>query len=335
MQPMYAPTVGDDALRVMVYKAIQHYPPRFVRTWRANPAEPHRAEGAYRAYLDCLALAVGGDYPWGARSTQDTAAWRALYDALDTVLGEAAMPLGEPDYDAAVRAVRAAAHALTPHHQRKPIHDNSPSSSPRPTPAQVPPADADATGADRLVALAHSDLHVPHRQLRVTALRQLPTSDGLAYTAQLHLDAIAVGVAENDGHGGATHYTATNFGEFTRRDMDQFIARCRHRGEPVDESMLLETLVNEFDFTRELSRLAPASLTLIRLMSPQEWPVTIRTVAAINTTRLPELAAQLAGDPATTGPGEWQIWTGDRWRHVTTVPDPNTPHGARDGEATR
>jgi hypothetical protein len=27
----------------------------------------------------------------------------------------------------------------------------------------------------------------------------MPTSDGVAYTAQLHLDAIPIGVAENDG----------------------------------------------------------------------------------------------------------------------------------------
>jgi len=101
----------------MVYKAINSYPPRFTRVWpAAGPADTYRAEGTYRAWLQCLALAVGGHYPLGSASPEDTAAWRAMLDALDEVLSQAAATLDDPDYDAALRAVHAAAavHGLAP-----------------------------------------------------------------------------------------------------------------------------------------------------------------------------------------------------------------------------
>jgi len=105
----------DDALHTMVYQAITNYPPRLTRRWpSASHADTHRAEGAY---LQCLALALGGRYPMGGNeSAQDIAAWQAVYDALDTVLRQAASTLHEPDYDATLRAVRAVAdtHGLVP-----------------------------------------------------------------------------------------------------------------------------------------------------------------------------------------------------------------------------
>jgi hypothetical protein len=105
---------NDDALRPMVHQAIDNHPPRFTRLRPSAPrAEMHRAEGAYRAYLRCIALAIGGHYPTGmsAQEVAAIAAWRALHDALDMVLTEAASTLDEPDYDAALRAVRAVAEA--------------------------------------------------------------------------------------------------------------------------------------------------------------------------------------------------------------------------------
>jgi hypothetical protein len=102
----------DAALRTMLYKAISTEPARFARVhYTAMPADTHRAEGAHRAYLHCLALAVGGHYPMGHESPRDLAAWRALYDALGKVIGQAAATFDEPDYDATVRAVHAVAHA--------------------------------------------------------------------------------------------------------------------------------------------------------------------------------------------------------------------------------
>jgi hypothetical protein len=194
----------------------------------------------------------------------------------------------------------------------------------------VAPRDATGPDPDTLTPLVHSDLHVPHRRLRVTTLNQLPTSDGVAFTAKLHLDTTPVGTIENDGHGGATTYIAVHSSPFNWRHMNQFVTQCRRNGEPVDEETVLNSLVDEFDLTREIARATKAGLTLIRLMSTQGWCLTIRAIAAVNTTRLTDLAAHLTNDPAATPGAAWQIWTSGGWRHVVNIADPRaTEHGSR------
>jgi hypothetical protein len=185
-----------------------------------------------------------------------------------------------------------------------------------------PHRDAPGPGHDALMPLVHSDVHVPHRRFRVASLNQLPTSDGVAFTAEVRLDTTPVGVIENDGHGGATTYVAVNSSPFNWRHLGRFVAQCRRSAEPVDEETVLNALVEEFDLGREAARATRAGLTLIRLMSPQGWCLTIRTTAAVNTTRLTDLAAHLINDPAATPGAVWQIWTSGGWRHVVTVPSP-------------
>jgi hypothetical protein len=107
--------LDEHALRILVYKAIDSHPPRFTRRRpSALPADVHHAEGAYDTYLTCIALALGGRYPMGYASTQEVAAWRSLHQALGTAISQAAATLDEPDYDAALGAVRdtAQAHGL-------------------------------------------------------------------------------------------------------------------------------------------------------------------------------------------------------------------------------
>ncbi len=186
----------------------------------------------------------------------------------------------------------------------------------------VPARDPAGPDPEELSPLVHSDLHVPHRRLRVTALHQLPTSDGVAFTAELHLDATPVGTIENDGHGGATMFRSRRPDLFGWRHMEQFVAQCRHNGEPADEEAVLNGLVDEFDLTREIERVSKAGLTLIRLMSPQGWCLTIRTIAAANSTQLTDLAVHLSNDPAAVPGGIWQIWTTGCWQHVATLADP-------------
>jgi hypothetical protein len=71
----------QNALPTIVQQAINTDPARFARVhYTALPADAHRTEGAHRAYLQCLALAVGGRYPVGDSSPDDGAAWRALHD---------------------------------------------------------------------------------------------------------------------------------------------------------------------------------------------------------------------------------------------------------------
>src|SRR5262249_54823750 len=108
----------EDALRTIVYQAISTDPARFAHVhYTAMPADTHRAEGAHRAYLQCLTLTVGGHYPhypMGHDAPEEVAAWRALHDALGMVISQAARTLDEPDYDAALRAAHAVAAGHVP-----------------------------------------------------------------------------------------------------------------------------------------------------------------------------------------------------------------------------
>jgi hypothetical protein len=98
----------EDLLRTMLHQAITTHPARLARMQpTASEAERHRADGAYRAYLRCVALTLGTHHPTGQQAPEDPTAWRAVSDALDAVLSHAAA-VDEPDLDAAQRAVRAA-----------------------------------------------------------------------------------------------------------------------------------------------------------------------------------------------------------------------------------
>lgn len=203
-------------------------------------------------------------------------------------------------------------------------------------PRDVPPREPAGPDPGELIPLVHSDLDVPHRRLRVTALHQLHTSDGVAFTAELHLDTTPVGTIESDGHGGATMFRSRRPDLFGWRHMEQFVAHCRrHDGEPADEEAVLNGLVDEFDLAREIERVTKAGLTLIRLMDPQGWCLTTRAVAAVNTTRLTDLAVHLSNDPAAVPGGIWQIWTTGGWHHVVTLADPRADqHESHPGEAS-
>ena len=111
----------DEILYPIVRQAINHHPPRVARVRpSAGRNDTLRAEGAYRAYLHCLALALGGSHPTGGgESPDDIAAWQAVCDALDTAISRTAATLHEPDYGAALQAVYAVAdaHGLRPQPQ--------------------------------------------------------------------------------------------------------------------------------------------------------------------------------------------------------------------------
>lgn len=193
-------------------------------------------------------------------------------------------------------------------------------------PRDLPSDTAAGPDPDGLIALVHSDVRVPHRRLRVTALHQLPTSDGVAFTAELRLDTTPVGTIENDGHGGETTFRSRHHDMFGWRQMQEYVERCRRHGDHVDEATLLNSLVDEFDLTAEITRAAKAGLTLVRLMDPQGRCLTIRAVAAVNTTRLTDLAVHLTNDPVAIPGGIWQIWSTGGWRHVATITDPQASH---------
>ena len=57
--------------------------------------------------------------------------------------------------------------------------------------------------------LVHTpDLRLPHDRLAVRCLQQMPTHNGVAFTAGLTLDGDYVGTIEDTGNGGASTYFA-------------------------------------------------------------------------------------------------------------------------------
>ena len=97
-----------DPLRTMVHQAISTHPARLARMRPAiSDTARHRADGAYRAYLQAITLTLGVHHPSGHQASDDTAARRDMLDALDAVLSEAAAR-DQLDVDAAQRAVQAA-----------------------------------------------------------------------------------------------------------------------------------------------------------------------------------------------------------------------------------
>lgn len=81
----------EDQPRAMVSRAIATHPAGMAKTEpTTSDAERHRADGAYPAYLVCLPLAFGAHHPPASNAFEGATAWRAVYDAIDAVLSQAA-----------------------------------------------------------------------------------------------------------------------------------------------------------------------------------------------------------------------------------------------------
>lgn len=102
--------IDDEALRVMVHHAIDVHAARYrTRHVTASRRDTWGADDAWRTYLECIALALGGRYPFDGMTDDGVAAWRTLLHAVDRILSQAATPLQEPDFDTTVRELRALA----------------------------------------------------------------------------------------------------------------------------------------------------------------------------------------------------------------------------------
>jgi hypothetical protein len=104
--------IDDEALRVMVHHAIDVHAARYrTRHVTASLRDTWGAEGAWRTYLECIALALGGRYPFGRMADDGSVAatWHTLLHAVERVLSQAATPLEEPDYDTTLHTLRALA----------------------------------------------------------------------------------------------------------------------------------------------------------------------------------------------------------------------------------
>jgi len=152
--------------------------------------------------------------------------------------------------------------------------------------------------------------------LRVTSLRELPTSNGVAFTATLRLDRKQVGVIEDSGRGGGPLFSPwpdTGFG-FT--ELNAFAAACRHHGEPVSTERLLGDLVTEYDLARQLRRATAHGGTLLRLIH-SDWGVS--SVAALRAVPgTPAARRAVAAELSHADDGSrWDIWKGQAWEPPT------------------
>lgn len=210
----------------------------------------------------------------------------------------------------------------------------------------VDPADCDRIAgvlpgpdeAQEFVYATHEPLRMPHDRLTVASLDYLaPTLTGVAFRAALHLDAQPIGTIENAGRGGATMFRPATAG-FGRTQLDEFVAECRWRGQPVDEAQVLESLITEYETDCQIAASDAEGLALIVLRDGDG-----RIVAAeygldktqLGQAGLRDLARQLTESEARKYPQltqfVWEIWTGRRWRlmDIVDLPHERGPAGRR------
>jgi hypothetical protein len=178
----------------------------------------------------------------------------------------------------------------------------------------------------RFVTLVHTpDLRLPHHRLAVTALRELVTFNGVAFVADLAIDGRYGGRIENEGNGGATTYFGDSPTPFTWRQMDEFVSACRRHGQPVSEEYVLNSLVDEYDYGRQVADVTAAGATLVRLVDDNgltadlQQAVPAPTTLAERTALAHLLAARPVPDPTVRF---WQMWSGTGWEHLTDVGAP-------------
>lgn len=231
---------------------------------------------------------------------------------LDPVQGPLARTLAEV-YDQAQ-------HVL-----RRDGHREDPTPAPSPPPAEPEP-DVD------VVTLPHTGIRVPDLHLRVTSLRELPTPDGVAYTATLRQGPTPVGTIFNEGVGGQTGYHPAAGSPFGHRQLAAVVVASRDAdGQPMDEEQLLEALVTEYENAEHVAAAARTGRSPVRLMAPigagngpaDMYGTVYRTTAAKITTAAQRdaLIAVLQHREVVDG-AWWQLWTGQRWEDLTAPPQP-------------
>ncbi|MGI5214840.1 hypothetical protein [Plantactinospora sp. CA-290183] len=189
------------------------------------------------------------------------------------------------------------------------------------------------TTANALIRLPHTGLRVPDTSLSVTAYRELTTSDGVAFTANLRVDSKIVGTIENEGHGGMTLLQPRDWRTYGEKQIEAYAARCRtEEGTAVTAEHLLDELIEEADWARKARGAAAKQRLLLRLMDHilengserADWPPYPRyrtdSPMPVSETQWNALRDELL-DRTPPGPhGWWQGWHEGRWRDVTPRP---------------
>lgn len=182
-----------------------------------------------------------------------------------------------------------------------------------------------ATPPTELVTLPHTGLRVPDPSLRITALRQLRTFDGVAFQATLRLGATIVGTVENDGRGGSTMFRPHTPRGYGFDEINAFAAACVDRdGRPASTETVLNELVDEYDTPRIIARDARKGRITVRLMAPLSSDGTATYCTEFGSVGAPSAAAEHHAEIARAvakarpaQPGEWwQVWTGTAWHDL-------------------
>ncbi|MEU8001601.1 hypothetical protein AB0B66_10610 [Catellatospora sp. NPDC049111] len=179
--------------------------------------------------------------------------------------------------------------------------------------------------AQEYVMAVHSPLRMPHGRLAVTAMQHAWVSDGIAYTASLHLDGQYVGMIENKGGGVATVYHTAGRG-FGWRELNDFVAACRWQEGPVSEDAVLEALISEFEISKVISEYEPHGEALVALRGDDgsiinieyrldKWHMATGDPQQMATT----LTRKVAGIYNSLDSFTWQFWWDGCWRTLGTV----------------
>ncbi len=185
--------------------------------------------------------------------------------------------------------------------------------------------------AVELLTLPHTGVRVPDPRLRVTSYRELPTPEGVAYTATLRLGRIPVGTTHNEGTGGPTSFHPVAESPFGWRQLAVFVAASRTcDGHPIEEEQLLDELITEYEHAKEVSKAARVGRVPLRLRSPLGYDEHLAdayyTAQHAMTTKVTTSAqrAALVADllaHAPLQPGQWwQMWNGEQWENLTPPP---------------
>lgn len=214
-------------------------------------------------------------------------------------------------------------------------HTDSGDPAEAPTPSPRP---EDRSGPDTdLVTLPHTGIRVPDVNLQLSALRELPTPDGVAYTATVRIGGIPVGAIHNGGAGDQTRYRPMPGSPFGCRHLADIVAASRGPdGRSLTEEQLLETLITEYQIGWHVDAAAGAGRSPLRLQAPSgvgpaDLPLTVDVDTATNVTTPAQraaLAAMVQRRPVDAG-AWWQLWTGARWEDLTTPAQPGP-----DGQVT-
>ncbi|MEU7876389.1 hypothetical protein [Dactylosporangium sp. NPDC049140] len=188
-----------------------------------------------------------------------------------------------------------------------------------------------------MVTLPHTGIQVPDAALRVTTFQELPTPDGVAYTATVGWGRTKVGTIHQEGRGGLPYYLPVAGSTVNQRDLTAFAAASRHGdGQPLTEEDLLEEQITEYEHAAHVAKATRAGRSAVQLRAPlgagpglDEVYYTAERFPAAKITTVAQRAALTTQLRKLTIPDGawWQLWTGQAWEDLTTPsqPGPDRP----------